>query len=123
MQADLVAERRWISDERFREGFAVAQLAPGPLAAQLAMYIGWARDGALGAVVAGTAFVLPPFLMVIAAAAVYRRAVPRPADVHRELGRERSRGELGEGKTFAEALVGDPAALGDEVGLHPVGEG
>jgi chromate transporter len=74
MQADLVAERRWISDERFREGFAFAQLAPGPLAAQLAMYIGWARDGALGAVVAGTAFVLPPFLMVIAAAAVYRRA-------------------------------------------------
>jgi len=41
MQRDLVEARRWITDKEYKEGLALAQLAPGPLAAQLAMYLGW----------------------------------------------------------------------------------
>ena len=73
MQRDLVEERRWFSEEEYREGLALAQLAPGPLAAQLAMYLGWARGGAMGAAVVGVAFVLPSFAMVMALAMGYIR--------------------------------------------------
>lgn len=71
MQRDLVERRRWFTAEEYREGLALAQLAPGPLAAQLAMYLGWARGGAWGAALVGIAFVLPSFLMVIALAMAY----------------------------------------------------
>lgn len=71
MQKDLVEKRRWISKEDYVEGLALAQLAPGPLAAQLAMYLGWVRGGVLGATWIGFAFVLPSFLMVVALAALY----------------------------------------------------
>lgn len=71
MQKDLVEERRWISKEDYVEGLALAQLAPGPLAAQLAIYIGWVRGRVLGATLIGVAFVLPSFLMVLALAAIY----------------------------------------------------
>jgi chromate transporter len=73
MQRDLVEQRRWFTEEEYREGLALAQLAPGPLAAQLAMYLGWARGGALGAALVGLAFVLPSFVMVIAIALGYVR--------------------------------------------------
>jgi chromate transporter len=73
MQRDLVEQRRWISKQDYVEGLALAQLSPGPLAAQLAMYLGWVQGGALGAAVIGTAFVLPSFLMVIALALLYIR--------------------------------------------------
>lgn len=73
MQKDLVEERRWISKEDYVEGLALAQLAPGPLAAQLAIYLGWVRGGVLGATLIGLAFVLPSFLMVLGLAAVYLR--------------------------------------------------
>jgi chromate transporter len=73
MQRDLVEERGWFTPAEYREGLALAQLAPGPLAAQLAMYLGWARGGAAGAAVVGLAFVLPSFLMVLALAAAYLR--------------------------------------------------
>jgi chromate transporter len=73
MQRGLVESRRWFSSEEYRDGLALAQLAPGPLAAQLAMYLGWARGGALGAALVGTAFVLPSLVMVIAIAVAYRR--------------------------------------------------
>jgi chromate transporter len=49
MQRDLVEDRRWITAEDYRDGLALAQLAPGPLAAQLAMYLGYVRAGQLGA--------------------------------------------------------------------------
>jgi len=49
MQQDLVDARRWISNEDYLEGLALAQLAPGPLAAQLAIYLGYVREGILGA--------------------------------------------------------------------------
>jgi chromate transporter len=73
MQRDLVEHRRWISSEEYREGLALAQLAPGPLAAQLAIYLVWVRGGVLGATLVGVAFVVPSFLMVLALAAMYIR--------------------------------------------------
>ena len=73
MQRDLVEERRWFNTDEYRQGLALAQLAPGPLAAQLAMYLGWARGGSLGAALVGLAFVLPSFLMVLALAIGYIR--------------------------------------------------
>jgi chromate transporter len=73
MQRDLVEERRWIAPEEYKEGLALAQLAPGPLAAQLAMYLGWLRGGVLGATITGVAFVSPSFLMVLVLAWLYLR--------------------------------------------------
>jgi len=73
MQRDLVEERGWFTAEEYRDGLALAQLAPGPLAAQLAMYLGWARGGAVGAGLVGLAFVLPSFVMVVALAITYLR--------------------------------------------------
>lgn len=73
MQRDLVDKRGWISKEDYLEGLALAQLAPGPLAAQLAMYLGYVRAGVLGATAVGIAFVLPSFLMVLALSAAYAR--------------------------------------------------
>src|SRR5881394_3326344 len=71
MQRDLVEQRRWISEEDYKRGLALAQLAPGPLAAQLAMYLGWVRGRVLGATLVAFAFVVPSFVMVLALAAAY----------------------------------------------------
>ncbi len=71
MQRDLVEERGWIDREDYVQGLALAQLAPGPLAAQLAIYLGWVRGGVLGATLVGVAFVLPSFLMVLGLSAAY----------------------------------------------------
>jgi chromate transporter len=71
MQRDLVERQRWVSKQDYVEGLALAQLAPGPLAAQLAIYLGWVRGGVLGATLVGIAFVLPSFVMVLALSAVY----------------------------------------------------
>src|SRR5713226_4699644 len=73
MQQDLVDDRGWISREDYVEGLALAQLAPGPLAAQLAIYLGYLRAGVLGATLVGVAFILPSFLMVLALSAAYVR--------------------------------------------------
>jgi chromate transporter len=73
MQQDLVDQRGWISHEDYVEGLALAQLAPGPLAAQLAMYLGYVRAGVLGATLVAIAFVLPSFVMVLALSAAYMR--------------------------------------------------
>jgi chromate transporter len=73
MQRDLVERRRWISPEDYKEGLALAQLAPGPLAAQLAIYLGWVRARVRGATVVGLAFILPSFVMVLALSALYLR--------------------------------------------------
>ncbi|HET7853325.1 MAG TPA: chromate efflux transporter, partial [Candidatus Methylomirabilis sp.] len=71
MQRDLVERRRWTSEEDYRVGLALAQLAPGPLAAQLAIYLGYVRGGILGATLVGVAFILPSFLMVVALGILY----------------------------------------------------
>ena len=73
MQRDLVDERRWISRQDYLDGLALAQLAPGPLAAQLAMYLGYVRAGASGATVVSLVFVLPSFFMVWAISVMYVR--------------------------------------------------
>ena len=66
MHRDLVEERKWISDADYKEGLALAQLAPGPLAAQLGIYMGYVHYRIWGATIAGLAFVLPSFFMVVA---------------------------------------------------------
>jgi chromate transporter len=71
MQRDLVERRRWIAPDEYKEGLALAQLAPGPLAAQLAIYLGWVRFRVLGATLVAAAFILPSFVMVLGLAAAY----------------------------------------------------
>jgi chromate transporter len=71
MQRDLVEERKWISADDYTDGLALAQLAPGPLAAQLAIYLGFVRGGVVGATVVGLCFILPSFLMVWGIAVAY----------------------------------------------------
>jgi chromate transporter len=73
MHRDLVEERRWYSEDEYRQGLAVAQTMPGPLAAQLAMWLGYLERGALGALLVTLPFVVPPFLIVTAVAIVYAR--------------------------------------------------
>jgi chromate transporter len=71
MQRDLQEDRKWITRDEYQDGLAIAQTLPGPLAAQLAMWIGYIRGGVLGATAVGIAFILPPFLIVTAVAALY----------------------------------------------------
>ncbi len=72
MFRDLVEKRKWISEADYKEGLTLAQLAPGPLAAQLAIYIGYINYHILGATLVGIAFVLPSFLMVLALGWAYK---------------------------------------------------
>jgi chromate transporter len=71
MHRDLVEARKWISEADYKEGLTLAQLMPGPLAAQLMMYLGYVHYRNLGATLAGIAFVIPSFLMVVAIGAAY----------------------------------------------------
>lgn len=71
MQKDLVDDRHWIAQQDYLDGLAFSQLAPGPLAAQLAMYLGFVRAGFFGATIVGAAFILPSFLMVLAIGRAY----------------------------------------------------
>jgi len=73
MHRDLVERRRWIHEDEYRLGVALAQIMPGPLAAQLAIALGYFQRGVLGATAVGLAFVVPSFLMVIALSIAYRR--------------------------------------------------
>jgi chromate transporter len=73
MQRDLVEARGWVSREDYLDGLALAQLAPGPLAAQLAIYLGYVRGGTAGATLVALLFVLPSFLMVWAISIAYVR--------------------------------------------------
>lgn len=71
MHRDLVDQRRWFSEDDYSEALALAQLAPGPLAAQVAIYLGWIKGGLKCASAVALAFVLPSFLMVLALSAAY----------------------------------------------------
>src|SRR5262249_13311409 len=71
MRRDLVEERKWVSEQDYKEGLTRSQLMPGPLAAQLMIYLGYVHYGNLGATLAGIAFVIPSFLMVVAIGAAY----------------------------------------------------
>ncbi len=71
MYRDLVEQRQWISDADYKEGMTLAKLMPGPLAAQLSIYLGYVHYRVLGATLVGIAFVLPSFLMVVGIGAAY----------------------------------------------------
>lgn len=71
MYRDLVERRKWFSESDYKEGMALSQLMPGPLAAQLMMYLGYVHYGVRGSTLAGVAFVVPSFIMVLALGWLY----------------------------------------------------
>ncbi|MQA86421.1 MAG: chromate efflux transporter [Streptosporangiales bacterium] len=71
MQRTLVEERRWIGQRRFNHALNYCMLLPGPEAQQLAIYIGWLLNGTRGGLVAGTLFVLPGVLALLALSVLY----------------------------------------------------
>src|SRR5712691_8924939 len=73
MEDDLVERRHWLKREEYLEGLAICQTLPGPLAIQVGIYVGYVRRGVVGAWMAGAAFILPPFLIVLACAYLYER--------------------------------------------------
>lgn len=72
MHRDLVEQKKWIADQDFKDGMALAQLAPGPLAAQLCIYLGYVHYGILGATLCGIAFIIPSFIMVVLIGICYK---------------------------------------------------
>ena len=73
MHRDLVEQRQWITEADYKEGLALAQLAPGPMAAQTAIYLGYVHYRIIGATLAGLAFVIPSFFMVVALGWAYKQ--------------------------------------------------
>ncbi len=73
MHRDLVEKERWVSEEEYQLGLALAQIMPGPLAAQLAIALGYFQHGVLGATAVGLAFIVPSFLMVVGISMAYVR--------------------------------------------------
>jgi chromate transporter len=72
MHRDLVEKKQWLTEGEYKEGLALAQLAPGPLAAQLGIYIGFVHYGLLGATITGLAFIIPSFIMVVLLGMAYK---------------------------------------------------
>lgn len=72
MYRDLVEQKQWLTEDEYKEGLALAQLAPGPLAAQLGIYIGFVHYGLIGATLTGLAFVIPSFVMVVLLGMIYQ---------------------------------------------------
>jgi len=75
MRRELSEKRQWIPRSDFLNGLALSSLCPGPLATQLAIYIGWFHARILGATVSLIAFTLPAFLMVLTLAILYKHSV------------------------------------------------
>src|SRR5438309_2901680 len=71
MQRDLVERRAWIGRGDFLDGVALGQTMPGPLAAQVAMWVGYLQSGSLGALAVAVMFILPSFVAVLAIAVLY----------------------------------------------------
>jgi chromate transporter len=71
MEKELVQERHWLSKEEVRNGIAVCQSLPGPLAIQVGIFISYLRGGLWGALACGWAFILPNFVIVSALGALY----------------------------------------------------
>ncbi len=72
MHKDLVENKTWISEDEYKQGLALAQLAPGPLAAQLSIYLGYVHYRIIGATLTGIAFILPSFIMVVLLGIAYK---------------------------------------------------
>ena len=79
MQRDLVEERKWLERQDMLDGIALGQTMPGPLAAQVAMWVGYLRRGAVGALGTAAAFILPSFLLVLGIGFFYVRYQGLPA--------------------------------------------
>ena len=79
MQRDLVEKRHWVSEQDLVDGIALGQTMPGPLAAQVAMWIGYLRRGALGALGTAATFVAPSFVIVVVIGFFYVRYQGLPA--------------------------------------------
>jgi len=73
MQRDLVEQRGWFSKEEYMKSLALAQLAPGPLAAQLAICLGYVHSRVAGATLVSAVFILPSFIMTLAISWLYVR--------------------------------------------------
>ena len=71
MHRELVEKRRWVSEKRFLHALNFCMLLPGPEAQQLATYLGWLLHRTRGGIVAGTLFVLPSLVLLIALSWVY----------------------------------------------------
>src|SRR4029453_15482865 len=71
MHRDLVEKRGAITEDTYKLSLALAQIMPGPLAAQVAIAIGYFEGGVLGATLVGLAFIIPSFLMVVAISMAY----------------------------------------------------
>ncbi|WP_312855870.1 chromate efflux transporter [Nocardioides stalactiti] len=73
MQHKLVDEKRWIGQQRFLHALNYCTLLPGPEAQQLAIYTGWLLNGTRGGLIAGSLFVLPGVVALLALSAIYVR--------------------------------------------------
>jgi len=73
MQRDLVERRQWFTKEEYMKSLALSQLAPGPLAAQLAICLGYVHSRVAGATLVSLAFILPSFVMTVAISWLYVR--------------------------------------------------
>ena len=71
MNRDLVEKRAWVSEDEYKLGLTLAQVMPGPMAAQLAIALGYFQYGIIGATLVALAFVIPSFLMVVGLAILY----------------------------------------------------
>ncbi len=114
MQRDLVEECGWISRQDYLDRLALAQLAPGPLAAQLAMYLGYVRAGIVGAAIVSCCFILPSFFMVWAISVAYVhfgalddwRSDVGEHGFPRKRGRQRSRSAASDGPHISSIWTG-----------------
>lgn len=71
MDSELVEKRKWSTKEDFLDGLAVCNLLPGPASTQLGIYMGYLKGGTLGGILAGTAFILPAFLIITLLSYIY----------------------------------------------------
>ncbi len=78
MQKDLAKDRQWISEDEFRQTFALIKVMPGPVAFQLAVFLGHRRRGIVGALAAALGLVLPAFLLMVVLASFYQKFVEVP---------------------------------------------
>src|SRR5262244_894527 len=82
MERELVADKKWLTKDEMREGIAVCQSLPGPLAIQVGIWISYIRGGFWGAWAGGWAFILPNFIIVATLGALYVRFEGLPAVAH-----------------------------------------
>src|SRR5215472_8358704 len=82
MERELVGDKKWLTKDEMREGIAVCQSLPGPLAIQVGIWISYIRGGFWGAWAGGWAFILPNFIIVVALGALYVRFQGLPAVAH-----------------------------------------